>query len=88
MMMSKASVVAGRLKIRGERWGLGDRAAVDQSGDEQHCAEDRHFKDSPRADEARVDSHHQRNRNGRHDRKSPPRASFERVDHDEGQHRQ
>ena len=71
-----------------ERWRLRHRPPVDERHDQQRGADRRHLADPAGADEAAVDAHDQRDREGAEHREGAPRAALQRIDHHERQHRQ
>ena len=84
----KGKLRPGEGERGGQRRRLGDRLAVDEPDEQQRGADGGHLADSPRSDEAAVEAHEERDRNGAGDREGPPRAAFQRIHHDEGEHRQ
>ena len=65
---------------------FGNRAAVDQRRQQQHDADGRHFGDASDPDEAGVDPHKDRDRDGAEHREGSPRAAHQGLDHDQRQH--
>ena len=62
-----------------------DRAAVDQRRHQQHNADGRHLEDAAAADEAAIDPHDQRDRDGAEHCEGAPRASHQRLNHNQRQ---
>ena len=86
-MMISASVVPERLKYGASAGVSRHGAAVDERQQQQHGADDRHLADAARPDEAAVDAHDQRDRDGAEHREGAPRAAYQCLHHDQRQHR-
>ena len=83
-----AELRSGEGEIGGERRVLGDALAIDDRQHQQDKADDRDLTDGARPDEAHVDAHEDRDRDGGGDGERAPRAVGERLDDDQRQDRQ
>ena len=77
---------AGQVEPRRQFRRLGDGLAIDQRPQQQRGAEQRHLTDARRTDEAAVDAHDQRDRDGAEHGEGPPRAALQCVHHHQRQH--
>ena len=78
--------LAGIVEIWGDGRAFCDAPSVDQSGHQQHKADDAHLADFSRTDEPQIETHKDRDGNCSHHRKGTPRTAGQCLDDHEREH--